>query len=115
MGKKDVALQLFNQATSLSHDPDLRGTVLTLVNEAISLDHENIEFYQLKMTTLSYMERLDEALQCFEEGVKLAPTNVKLYYAKIVILVGLGRRQEADDCFDFTLTLELEEDASSYS
>lgn len=116
----------FRRALELdrNHGPAMLGLGLALgelgqpraaiewLDRMAAIDEPDSTTYYHKGKNLQRLNRLSEALPCYDEVIRLSPNNANAWLRKGTCLLVLGRCKDAERCFRMALQLEPSDQAA---
>ncbi|WP_299214524.1 tetratricopeptide repeat protein [uncultured Aquimarina sp.] len=95
--------ELFYNKSVIARHNENRQKALEAINEAISLDPYNPDYFGYKGLMLLESKDFNESLACANEGLELNPNNILCLNVRAQTLTKLNRKQEAQETIGNTL------------
>ncbi|WP_299606987.1 tetratricopeptide repeat protein [uncultured Aquimarina sp.] len=95
--------ELFYNKAVITWHQEKKEQALQAINEAISLDPYNPDYFGYKGLMLLESKDYSKSLDCANEGLALHPNNVLCLNVRAQILVKLNRKEEAQETVENTL------------
>lgn len=103
----DEALSIIYQSMGEAlFEIDLFESTIEVVNEAIKIMGEDIDFYWLLLQPYASLGEKDEVLKIAEKIQNMDPLNAETWYRLGVSFEGISDWEKAIDCFEYALSLD---------